>query len=306
MKIVHSWLLDLCPGLPDDTEAIAEALSDLGLAVESVDRVGASVAGVVTAKVLRTERHPNAAKVHRVYVDAGDGVERHVWCGAFNMSAGDVVPLATAGTAMPDGRLIEPKPILGIPSQGMLCSARELGLGDDHSGILLLPHDIALGVPYGEALGLREELVYDLDVLRNRPDAYGHLGVARDLAARFGVPFDYSPPAVLATGAPMTATVELDLGMLRGSESIKWVPVRAVQADSALQPRVWVLDPQSMTVSSREVAIGRMSSDLIEVTSGLTGGEEIVAVGAPYLSEGMKVTRMKVAEQAVPRASDPS
>ncbi|MCB1856382.1 MAG: efflux RND transporter periplasmic adaptor subunit [Halieaceae bacterium] len=104
----------------------------------------------------------------------------------------------------------------------------------------------------------------------------------------------------------MTATVELDLGMLRGSESIKWVPVRAVQADSALQPRVWVLDPQSMTVSSREVAIGRMSSDLIEVTSGLTGGEEIVAVGAPYLSEGMKVTRMKVAEQAVPRASDPS
>ena len=100
--------------------------------------------------------------------------------------------------------------------------------------------------------------------------------------------------------------VELDLGMLRGSESVKWVPVRAVQADSALQPRVWVLDPQSMTVSSREVAIGRMSSDLIEVTSGLTGGEEIVAVGAPYLSEGMKVTRMKVAEQAVPRASDPS
>ena len=173
MKIVHSWLLDLCPGLPDDTEAIAEALSDLGLAVESVDRVGASVAGVVTAKVLRTERHPNAAKVHRVYVDAGDGVERHVWCGAFNMSAGDVVPLATAGTAMPDGRLIEPKPILGIPSQGMLCSARELGLGDDHSGILLLPHDIALGVPYGEALGLREELVYDLDVLRNRLNLTG-------------------------------------------------------------------------------------------------------------------------------------
>ena len=95
MKIVHSWLLDLCPGLPDDTEAIAEALSDLGLAVESVDRVGSAVEGVITAKVLRTERHPDAAKVHRVYVDAGDGVERHVWCGAFNMSAGDVVPLAT-------------------------------------------------------------------------------------------------------------------------------------------------------------------------------------------------------------------
>ncbi len=209
MKIVHSWLLDLCPGLPDDPDAISYALSDLGLAVESVDRVGSTVAGVITARVLRTERHPDAAKVHRVFVDAGDGVERHVWCGAFNMSAGDVIPLATGGTQMPDGRLIEPKPILGIPSQGMLCSARELGLGDDHSGILLLAHDTPLGVPYGEALGLKEELVYDIDVLRNRPDAYGHVGVARDLAARFGVPFAYEPPAIDASGSPLTATVEL-------------------------------------------------------------------------------------------------
>ncbi|HAP75170.1 MAG TPA: phenylalanine--tRNA ligase subunit beta [Acidimicrobiaceae bacterium] len=209
MKIVHSWLLDLCPGLPDDPDAISDALSDLGLAVESVDRVGATVAGVITAKVLRTERHPDAAKVHRVFVDAGDGEERHVWCGAFNMSPGDVIPLATGGTLMPDGRLIEPKPILGIPSQGMLCSARELGLGDDHSGILLLPHDTPLGMPYGEALGLQEEIVYDIDVLRNRPDAYGHVGVARDLAARFGVPFAYTPAAMEATGTPLTASVEL-------------------------------------------------------------------------------------------------
>ena len=87
MKIVHSWLLDLCPGLPDDTEAIADALSDLGLAVESVDRVGSAVEGVITAKVLRTERHPDAAKVHRVYVDAGDGVERQLHC--CRVAAGD-------------------------------------------------------------------------------------------------------------------------------------------------------------------------------------------------------------------------
>ena len=87
---------------------------------------------------------------------------------------------------MPDGRAIEPKPILGISSDGMLCSASELGLGDDHSGILILPAGTPLGVPYGEALGLGEEVVYDLDVLRNRPDCYGHLGVARDVAAKLG------------------------------------------------------------------------------------------------------------------------
>lgn len=176
MKIVHSWLNDLAP-VGDDVDAVAELITNLGLAVEDVARVGGSVAGVITARVLRTERHPGAAKVHRVFVDAGDGVERHVWCGAFNMHPGDVIPLATPGTAMPDGRSIEPKPILGLSSDGMLCSASELGLGNDHSGILILPVGTPLGVPYGEALGIGE-VVYDLDVLRNRPDCYGHLGVA--------------------------------------------------------------------------------------------------------------------------------
>lgn len=185
MKVVHSWLAEHVD-LPDDPHLVADMLSDLGLAVESVDRVGGSVSGVVTARVLRTERHPDAAKVHRVFVDAGDGIERHVWCGAFNMQAGDVIPLALPGTHMPDGRVIEPKPILGIRSDGMLCSARELDLGVDHSGILIMDRDLALGVPYGEALGLREEVVYDLDVLRNRPEAFGHVGVARDIGARLG------------------------------------------------------------------------------------------------------------------------
>ncbi|MGZ4702742.1 MAG: phenylalanine--tRNA ligase subunit beta, partial [Ilumatobacteraceae bacterium] len=138
MRIVHSWLNELAP-FGNDIEMIAATMTDLGLAVEAIDHVGSTVDGVITAKVVRTERHPDAAKVHRVYVDTGDGRERHVWCGAFNMQAGDVVPLATPGTAMPDGRVIEPKPILGIQSDGMLCSARELGLGDDHAGIVILP-----------------------------------------------------------------------------------------------------------------------------------------------------------------------
>ena len=170
MKIVHSWLNELVSA-GDDIDAIADVITNLGLNVEDIARVGSSVAGVITAKVLRTERHPDAAKVHRVYVDAGDGIERHVWCGAFNMQAGDIVPLATPGTVMPDGRAIEPKPILGISSDGMLCSARELGLGEDalsndSAGIYILPPDLALGVPYGEALGLGEEIVYDVDVRR--------------------------------------------------------------------------------------------------------------------------------------------
>jgi len=208
MKIVHSWLNDLVT-VGDDVDAVADIITNLGLAVESVEHVGGSVAGVITAKVLRTERHPDAAKVHRVFVDAGDGVERHVWCGAFNMQPGDIIPLATPGTRMPDGRAIEPKPILGISSDGMLCSASELGLGNDHSGILILPAGSRLGLPYGEALGLGEEVVYDLDVLRNRPDCYGHLGVARDVAAKLGSEV-LAAPILPALGQPtLSATVEL-------------------------------------------------------------------------------------------------
>ncbi len=208
MRIVHSWLNDLAP-VGDDIDPIADTMTDLGLAVEEIAHVGSTVPGVVTARVLRTERHPDAAKVHRVYVDAGDGRERHVWCGAFNMQAGDVVPLATPGTAMPDGRVIEPKPILGIPSDGMLCSARELGLGDDHAGIVILPADTPLGLPYGDALGIEIETVYDLDVTRNLPDCFGHLGVARELAARLGLA-SLSRQRGRPTGAPSRrAPVEL-------------------------------------------------------------------------------------------------
>ena len=84
------------------------------------------------------------------------------------------------------------------------------------------------------------------------------------------------------------------------------VPVRAVQGDSTLQSRVWVLDDATMTVVARAVTVGRMSGDMIEIVGGLEGGEEIVAVGAPYLAEGMRVTRMPVLEQARPRTDDPS
>ncbi len=208
MRIVLSWLNDLAP-IGDDAESIAADLTQLGIQVERVEQIGHAVAGVVTAKVLRTERHPDAAKVHRVFVDTGDGYERHVWCGAFNIKAGDVVPLATPGTTMPDGRVIEPRPILGIDSLGMLCSASELALGDDHSGIMLLPPGSALGVSYGEAIGLQTEVVFDVDLTRNRPDCWGHRGVARDLAAHLGVTLGPVSVDLVPTGPSRSATVDL-------------------------------------------------------------------------------------------------
>ena len=193
MKILHSWLNEFAD-FGNDVDVIAASLTKLGLAVESVEQVGLPVKGVVVAKVLRTERHPDAAKVHRVYVDAGDGVEKHVWCGAFNMQPGDLIPLATLGTNMPDGRVISQRGILGIDSEGMLCSGTELGITADATGIMILPTHLKLGADVFSALGIDQDVVFDLDVTRNRPDCTGYLGVARDLAAHLKLPLKTSKP----------------------------------------------------------------------------------------------------------------
>ncbi|MGI9031397.1 MAG: phenylalanine--tRNA ligase subunit beta [Ilumatobacteraceae bacterium] len=209
MKILLSWLQEYVD-TGDDLDALTDTLAMLGLPVEEVIRTGA-VDGVVTARVLKTEVPPDAATVQRVWVDVGGGATRHVWCGAFNFSAGDVVPLAPVGTTLLDGRTIGRRAILGIDSEGMLCSARELGIGDDHSGILVLPSDAPLGVPYGAVLGRSDDVVLDLDVARNRPDAWSYVGVARDLAARRGVAFLPPSPSPLVADGPAepATTVEI-------------------------------------------------------------------------------------------------
>jgi phenylalanyl-tRNA synthetase beta chain len=188
MKVLLSWLRELAP-IEGDPVALGETMSDLGMAVEQIDRIGEGLDGIVVAKVLQTRAHPNADKVHLVDVDLGDGEALQIVCGAFNMSAGDLVPLATLGTTMPDGMAIARRKMRGEWSNGMLCSAREIGMGDDHAGIWLLPGDLPLGAPLTEALGIEQDVLYDLEINPNRPDAMSVAGVARDLAARLGVPF---------------------------------------------------------------------------------------------------------------------
>ena len=177
-----------------DPVAIGEQLSDLGTPVEALDRIGEGLDGIVVARVLDTRPHPNADRIQLVDVDRGDGEALQIACGAFNMAEGDLVPLATLGTTMPDGMEIGRRKMRGEWSNGMLCSARELGLGDDHAGILILPDGPDAGHAVTEALGIEPDVLYDLEVNPNRPDAMSVAGVARDLAARLGVPFALPTP----------------------------------------------------------------------------------------------------------------
>jgi phenylalanyl-tRNA synthetase beta chain len=210
MKVLLSWLNELAP-VGDDVTALADTMNDLGLAVDGIETFGAPIDGVVVAKVLALRRHPDADRMQLVDVDTGDGQSLQICCGAFNMAVGDLVPLATVGTVMPDGRAINRAKKRGEWSNGMLCSPAELGLSSDAEGIAVLPSGLDLGVPVFDALGVSPDVVFDLDLTRNRPDAYSHLGVARDLAAHLHVPFAPSlGTTVEVDGTSEGITVALD------------------------------------------------------------------------------------------------
>jgi phenylalanyl-tRNA synthetase beta chain len=193
MKVLLSWLQEFAPDIAGDPIELGETLSGLGLAVEDMTITGQGLDGIVLAKVLDLSPHPDADKIQLVQVDAGDGEALQVCCGAFNMSVGDLIPFATIGTVMPNGMEIAQRKMRGQMSNGMCCSASEIGLGDDHDGIMLLTGqtDSALGAPITEALGITEDVLWDLEVNANRPDAMSVSGVARDLAAKLGVPFAF-------------------------------------------------------------------------------------------------------------------
>src|SRR5512137_1672683 len=137
MRISLKWLSQYVD-LPSP-EALAKGLTAVGLEVEAVERTGQGLEGVVVARVLASEKHPDAEKLSVASIDRGDGTPLQVVCGAKNYAVGDLVPLATVGTTLPGGTRIEKAKLRGVASFGMLCSARELGLDADASGLLILP-----------------------------------------------------------------------------------------------------------------------------------------------------------------------
>src|SRR3984957_12965681 len=165
-----------------DADDVARRLTACGLEVESVERVGYDITGVVVAEVLEVEELTGFRKpVRYCQVSTGDGQERHVICGATNFSAGDRVPLALPGATLPGGFEIGARKTYGKISEGMICSAAELALGDDHSGIMVLASDAPLGTDFVAYGGLRD-IVMDVNVTPDKGYALSVRGVARELA----------------------------------------------------------------------------------------------------------------------------
>lgn len=204
MLVPLSWLRDFAP-FDLEPKELGLVFDDLGMVVEGIEFVGGGLDGVVVAKILSIEPIQGLDRVRMTTVDAGDGEPLEVACGAWNIEPGDVVPLATIGTTLPNGMTIGRRKLKKVYSNGMLCSAIELGLGDDADGILQLDKATALGTPIKDALGIESDVVYDLAIEGNRPDANSMIGVARDAAARLKLPFTVPAPQVARAGAATAA-----------------------------------------------------------------------------------------------------
>lgn len=184
MKLSLEWLRELVD-LPDDVDAICERLTLLGLEVEEVEDFHLTFPGVVVGHVLEAKPHPDADRLQVCKVDVGGDEALDIVCGAPNARAGIHVAVATVGAVLPGDFKIKKGKIRGQVSLGMICSEKELGLGQGHEGILELAGDTAIGTPFDELYGVRDTVV-EFEVTPNRPDWLSHIGVARELVAHYG------------------------------------------------------------------------------------------------------------------------
>lgn len=260
MLISHDWLRSVVPHALD-ADALRTLLTAHVATVDGMVPLRADLAPIVVARVVTAARHPNADHLWVTTVDDGSGELLEVVCGAPNVTAGALYPFARVGTVMPTGNKggirIERRKIRGAVSNGMLCSARELGLGDDHEGILALEVEAAPGTPFLEAVRVGD-VQYDVDVLANRPDLLSHWGIAREVSALTGVAM--RDPAEVFTVDPTTGEARFGDGVRGRVPSAGGTVVHGLRRASSGGTTVEVTDaegcPRYMAVVIRGVRVG--------------------------------------------------
>ncbi|MEF3064531.1 phenylalanine--tRNA ligase subunit beta [Pandoraea apista] len=261
MQFSESWLRTLVD--PDlSTDALAHALTMSGLEVEETNPVAPPFTGVVVAKVLEVARHPDADRLNVCQVDAGTGETLTIVCGAPNVAPGIKVPCATVGAALPPAEAggapfqIKIGKLRGVQSFGMLCSARELKLSEDHAGLMILPDDAPVGMNIREYLDL-DDTVFVVKLTPNKADCLSLLGIAREVAAITGAPLK-DLPGQGAQAATIADTLPVRISSPEGCGRFGGRIIRAVNA-AAPSPR-WM-------VERLERAGQRSISALVDITN---------------------------------------
>ena len=201
MNVSHEWLRALVPHTLSPAQ-VRDLLTERVATVEELVALRADLAPIVIGRVVEAARHPDSDHLWVTKVDAGGPELLDVVCGAPNVKAGALYPFAPSGTTMPGGLKLDKRKIRGAWSNGMLCSARELGLGQNHEGILELSVNAAPGTPLLDAVAAGDTRIV-VDVLPNRPDLLSHRGIGRELSAALGIPLQL--PKVPGTAAAVPA-----------------------------------------------------------------------------------------------------
>jgi len=236
MKFSENWLRELVE-IKADRAALAHALTMAGLEVEELTVLGEGLAGVVVAEIVATEKHPEADRLQVCKVDAGQGELLQIVCGAPNARVGIKVPLATVGASLPGGIAIKAAKLRGVESFGMLCSAKELGIDADASGLLELPLDAPAGQSLADYLGLPDASI-ELKLTPNRPDCLGLVGLAHDVAALFGSAVKV--PAQAA--APVTGAAKRGIQLQAGKDAPRYLGRIVEGIDSTARTPLWMAE----------------------------------------------------------------
>src|SRR6266436_8774641 len=225
MKFSVNWLREFVD-LPKSVDALTELLTLAGVEIEGVGQRGANIGNVVVAQITASSPHPNADRLSVCEVDDGSGTKRQVVCGAKNYNVGDKVPLALPGAKLPNGTEIRKSKLRGVESEGMLCSAIELGLGSDAAGLLILSPEAKVGAPISDLFP--SDTVLDVEITPNRGDLLSHFGLAREIAALTGNKLRSAPRdtkiVVRKTGVSITSTRECPFFSARRIETVKVGP----------------------------------------------------------------------------------
>lgn len=200
MKVPISWLREYVD-VEVTPEELAERLTFSGVEVEGIRRLGAGLEPLIVGEIVSFTKHPDADKLRLCQVNDGRQV-LPVVCGATNFEVGDKAAFAPIGAQLPGGMRIEKRRVRGVESHGMLCAEDELGLSEDHGGILILDRSVSAGAPLAETLGL-PDVVLELEITWNRPDCLSIIGMAREVAAILGKPLRLPVADLLESGAPV-------------------------------------------------------------------------------------------------------
>lgn len=231
MKLSYSWLKEYleCGLTPQE---IADAMTSIGIEVDSVSEEEKLCPEVVVAEVKECVMHPDSDHLHVTKVDDGTGEQITVVCGAPNVAAGQKVLFARIGAVLPGDFKIKKSKIRGVESFGMICAEDELGIGNDHSGIKVLPADAPVGVTARDYLGLKSEAVIEYEITANRVDAASHVGVARDLYAYLklnGIPCSFSYPDVSAFAEGEGEAIPVEVQDVDGAPEYDGITIRDVK-----------------------------------------------------------------------------